>query len=245
MTATPTPAPLHRLDCVGSTMDVLHAMALDGAPAGTAVVAREQTGGRGSRGRLWVSAPGGLWLSVLRRPETASGLDLLSLRVGLAVSGALLDLAPRAPIRLKWPNDLMLGDRKVGGILCEARWQGDALGWVVVGLGLNITNDLPMGLGDFAGSLGSTFPGRSADDLAEPLTEVIRMIDARNPRLDAEEIERFGALDWLYGRMVQHPASGIADGIDPEGALLLRLADGPRMALRAGPVELADSSLRA
>ena len=67
-------------------MDVLHELAPDGAPAGTAVVAGEQTGGRGSRGRPWSSPPGGLWLSVLRRPARRPALELLSLRVGLAVS---------------------------------------------------------------------------------------------------------------------------------------------------------------
>jgi BirA family transcriptional regulator, biotin operon repressor / biotin---[acetyl-CoA-carboxylase] ligase len=242
---TTGPVTLHRLERVASTMDVLHAMALDGAPGGTAVVAREQTGGRGSRGRPWASAPGGLWLSVLRRPETASGLDLLSLRAGLAVSRVLLHLAPLAPIRLKWPNDLMLGDRKVGGILCEARWQGDALGWVVVGLGLNISNEVPDELREVAGALGSILPGHSADDLAEPLAEAIRKIDARSARLGLEELAQFGELDWTFGRMVQHPTVGIADGIDPEGALLVRLPEGPRTAIRVGPVELADSSLRA
>jgi BirA family biotin operon repressor/biotin-[acetyl-CoA-carboxylase] ligase len=242
---TAAPATLHRLDCVASTMDVLHAMAGEGTPGSVAVVAREQTNGRGSRGRPWVSAIGGLWLSVLRRPETAAGLDLLSLRAGMAVSRALLDLAPRAPIRLKWPNDLMLGERKVGGILCEARWQGDALAWIVVGLGLNITNDVPEELRDVADTLGATLPGRSAAELAEPLADVIRKIDARSSRLDAEEIERFNELDWLYGRVVHHPVAGLADGIDPEGALLVRLPDGPRVAVKVGPVELAHSSFRA
>jgi BirA family biotin operon repressor/biotin-[acetyl-CoA-carboxylase] ligase len=236
---------LHRFESVTSTMDVLHSMALEGAPGGTVVVAREQTSGRGSRGRPWVSARGGLWLSVLRRPETGSGLDVLSLRAGLAVSDLLLTLAPGAPIRLKWPNDLMLGDRKVGGILCEARWQGDQLGWVVVGLGLNITNEVPEALREVATTLGSTVPGRSADDLAEPLAEVIRKIDARTPTLGDQELDRFRELDWLYGRAIRSPVDGFGDGIDDEGRLLLRLPDGPRLALRAGTVELADSSLRA
>ncbi len=89
--------------------------------------------GRGSRGRSWHSPRGGLWLSVLLRPAAAA--DVLSLRVGLAVETALRSLAPDLHLALKWPNDLMLDDRKVGGILCEARWQGDALGWVAVGLG--------------------------------------------------------------------------------------------------------------
>jgi BirA family transcriptional regulator, biotin operon repressor / biotin---[acetyl-CoA-carboxylase] ligase len=220
-------------------------MALEGAPTGTAVVAREQTEGRGSRGRAWASERGGLWLSVLLRPQNALGLDLVSLRAGLAVSRALSSLAPRVRIKLKWPNDLMLGDRKVGGILCEARWQGNALGWVVVGLGLNVTNLVPDELQRVAGSLAAVLPGQSAEDLAEPLADAIRTIDARSPRLDAGELDRFRELDWLYGRMLQFPVDGFADGIDDEGGMLLRFPDGRRISLRGGPIVLADSSLRA
>ena len=222
-------------------MDVLHARALEGAPAGTAVLAAEQTGGRGSRGNLWISPPGGLWLSVLLRPERSSGLDLLSLRAGLAVSEALSSMEPGTPVRIRWPNDLMLDDRKVGGILCEARWQGDALGWVVVGLGLNVTNAVPEGLREVAGNLAERFPGRSAAELAEPLADVIRRIETGTSTLTAAEVERFCALDWLRGRPVKAPAAGVADGIAADGALLLRLGDGRRVALRAGPVELADA----
>jgi BirA family biotin operon repressor/biotin-[acetyl-CoA-carboxylase] ligase len=225
-------------------MDELHARALAGAPGGTAVVAAEQTGARGSRGNPWISPTGGLWLSVLLRPERPSGLDLLSLRAGLAVSEALSSLDAGPPIRIKWPNDLMLGDRKVGGILCEARWQGDTLGWVVVGLGLNVTNPVPEGLRQEAGNLADRLPGRSAVGLAEPLAEVIQRIEVGASTLSPAELERFRALDWLRGRPLKAPA-GVADGIAADGALLLRLGDGRQVALRAGPVELADASLRA
>jgi len=124
-----------RLRSASSTMDVLHELAQGGAPAGTAVVAEEQTAGRGSRGRHWASPIGGLWLSVLSRPATA-GLELVSLRAGLAVAELLERLGVSGRIMIKWPNDLMLDDRKTGGLLCEARWQGAALAWVVIGLGL-------------------------------------------------------------------------------------------------------------
>ena len=112
-----------RLARVGSTMDALHDLAQTGAPPGTAVVAEVQDSGRGSRGRTWASPRGGLWLSVLARPSEG-GLELLSLRVGLAVAGVLARMGLGDQLRLKWPNDLMLGERKTGGILCEARWQG-------------------------------------------------------------------------------------------------------------------------
>src|SRR4051794_17490868 len=112
-------------------MDRLHELAEQKAPAGTAVVAEGQTGGRGARGRPWHSPPGGLWLSVLYRPPAPGGLELLSLRLGLLVAAELEAAIPGLPVMLKWPNDLMLRDRKLGGILCEARWQGEAPGWIV------------------------------------------------------------------------------------------------------------------
>jgi BirA family biotin operon repressor/biotin-[acetyl-CoA-carboxylase] ligase len=109
---------LLRFRAVHSTMDVLHDLAAEGAEAGTVVVADEQTGGRGSRGRGWRSPPGGLWLSALYRPGLAAGTELLSLRVGLAVAQAVEALATGLRVSIKWPNDLLLDGRKLGGILC-------------------------------------------------------------------------------------------------------------------------------
>src|SRR5262245_17469457 len=135
-------------------MDRLHELAEQGAPAGTALLAEEQTAGRGSRGRAWHSSPGGLWLSVLYRLPSPGGVELLSLRLGLLVAAALEGTAPELPVMLKWPNDLILRDRKLGGILCEARWQGESLAWVAAGLGLNVTNSIPDELRHTATALG-------------------------------------------------------------------------------------------
>ncbi|MGH7497455.1 MAG: biotin--[acetyl-CoA-carboxylase] ligase [Gemmatimonadales bacterium] len=238
-------APIYRLGLVASTMDELHAMAQDGAAAGTAVVAEEQVGGRGSRGRIWLSPPGGLWLSVLLRPTSASGLDLLSLRAGLAVSRVLSAMLVGEPVRLKWPNDLMLADRKVGGILCEARWQGESLGWVVVGIGLNVTNPVPEALQGIATNLTARLPGVAAADLVEPMVAAVEGTESESARLGPEELARFGELDWLWGRRLGSPAAGVAAGIAADGALRVRLAEGREVMLRAGPVELADSPVRA
>lgn len=236
-------APIHHRGIVSSTMDELHAMAQDGAVAGTAVVAEEQVGGRGSRGRIWRSPRGGLWLSVLLRPASASGLDLLSLRSGLAVSRVLSSMSPGEAIRLKWPNDLMLGNAKVGGILCEARWQGESLGWVVVGLGLNVSNPVPDALRAVATNLATRLPGVIAAGLVEPMVAALAGIRSESARLDAEELTRFDGLDWLKGRTLQRPAVGVAAGISADGALRLRLGDGREIPVRVGPIELADSSV--
>jgi BirA family biotin operon repressor/biotin-[acetyl-CoA-carboxylase] ligase len=235
-----TDPPLVRLDTVGSTMDVLHELAEAGASAGAAVVAREQTGGRGSRGRGWVSRRGGLWLSVLFRPALAPGLELLSLRIGLAVAEAL-ELLGAPPVGLKWPNDLMLGDRKLGGVLCEARWQGNAPGWVVAGLGLNVTNPHPASLRAIATRLVSVLPGITAEDLVAPLLAALRGLDPDAGPLTPDERARFQSRDWLHGRPLCAPAAGVAAGLSPEGALLVRLTAGSTTAVRAGTIELADS----
>ncbi|MGH7515292.1 MAG: biotin--[acetyl-CoA-carboxylase] ligase [Gemmatimonadales bacterium] len=226
-----------RLGAIASTMDALHELAESGAPAGTAVVAEAQTAGRGSRGRSWASPPGGLWLSVLARPATA-GLALLSLRAGLAVAELLGQLGAGDRIGLKWPNDLMLDDRKTGGILCEARWHGASLAWVVIGLGLNVGNLPPPGLETAATHLGAALPRLTAEDLVETVVGALRAVDAAAGPLTGEERARLAARDWLRGRALDAPVAGAAAGLADDGALLVRRDDGTTVPVRAGTVIL-------
>ena len=94
------------------------------------------------------SPPGGLWLSVLCRPPDEAAAEVMSLRAALAVAPVLEQAVPGVRLSIKWPNDLLIDGRKTGGILCEARWQGTVLGWIAVGLGLNVSNPLPEDLGE-------------------------------------------------------------------------------------------------
>lgn len=229
---------LYHFERVDSTMDLLHQLAAEGVEAGTAVLAGEQQGGRGSRGRAWNSPPGGLWLSVLFRPTTPGGVEVMSLRVGLAVAEALDHLLPR-PVQLKWPNDLMLRDCKVGGILCEARWQGHTLGWVTAGVGLNVRNAVPQELAHVATALAAEQPAITVDAIVQPVVSALRTLDLGSERLTPAEIERFGVRDWLRGRDLLAPAAGRAAGLQDDGALLIRLPDGDDVPLRSGSVELA------
>jgi len=229
---------LHYFERVDSTMDLLHQLAAGGAEAGTAVLAGEQLGGRGSRGRSWQSPPGGLWLSVLFRPAAPGGVEVMSLRVGLAVAEALDDLVPR-PVQLKWPNDLMLGERKVGGILCEARWQGHTLGWVAVGVGMNVRNAVPQELKEVATTLASERPALTVEDMVQPIVSALRRLDLGADRLTPGELKRFGRRDWLSGRDLRAPAAGRAAGLREDGALLVRPAEGGEIPLRSGSVKLA------
>jgi BirA family biotin operon repressor/biotin-[acetyl-CoA-carboxylase] ligase len=234
-------AAIVRLDDVGSTMDALHALAEGGASAGTAVVARSQIAGRGSRGRSWTSPPGGLWLSVLSRPA-AAGLELVSLRTGLAVAEALGRFGAGSRIRLKWPNDLMLDERKLGGILCEARWQGTALAWIVIGLGVNVENQPPAELAARAARLKDVLPGATVEALVEPVIGAVREVDAAAGPLTDGEHARFAARDWLRGRRILAPVAGTPTGVADDGALLVRQADGTTTQVRAGTIVLAEGA---
>ena len=229
----------HYFERVDSTMDVLHQLAADGAAAGTAVVAGEQFQGRGSRGRSWHSPPGGLWLSVLFRPVTLEGIEVISLRAGMAVARAVEAVVPR-PLQLKWPNDLMLRSHKVGGVLCEARWQGDTLGWVAVGVGLNVRNHIPEELASVARCLADEQPDLTPDTLAPLVLAALRELEVGTGPLSSPELQQFASRDWLRGRIIREPVAGTVQGLSPDGALRVLTSGGGDLSLRSGSVELAD-----
>jgi BirA family biotin operon repressor/biotin-[acetyl-CoA-carboxylase] ligase len=227
---------LHRLESTPSTQDVLHDLAAAGAPAGTAMAARVQTVGRGSRGRTWESPAGGLWLSVLLRPQAIEAIEVLSLRVALAVSVAIESRVPGVPIQLKWPNDLILAGRKLGGILCEARWQGGAPGWVAVGVGVNVVNPIPAALAPAAIALAAVWPDADPDLLALPVAEGVAGVGDRSGPLSAAELAEFRGRDWLAGRRIRDPGAGMPCGVARDGALLVRRDDGALQEVRSGSV---------
>jgi BirA family transcriptional regulator, biotin operon repressor / biotin---[acetyl-CoA-carboxylase] ligase len=231
---------VHRFDRVTSTLDLLHELAATGADSGTVVIAAEQTGGRGSRGRAWHSGPGGLWCSVLYRPG-GGGVELASIRVGLVTAEVLgaMGLGERA--RLKWPNDIMLEDRKTGGILCESRWQGDQLSWIAAGIGINVTNPVPHSLAATATNLHRLLPDVDLDKVLARLIPRLTALDLSGPRLEPDELRRWGSRDWLLGRRLLAPAAGTAAGLSEDGALEIRVDDGSLIRCRVGTVELARS----
>jgi BirA family transcriptional regulator, biotin operon repressor / biotin---[acetyl-CoA-carboxylase] ligase len=228
---------VHYFERVSSTMDILHELAGSGAEAGTAVIAGEQLEGRGSRGRSWHSPPGGLWLSVLFRPAVAEGVEVISLRAGLAVAEAIQPLVPK-PLQLKWPNDLMLDGRKVGGVLCEARWQGEVLGWVAVGIGMNVRNTVPEELDHLAVPLAAMTPGITVEETTGLILTALRGLDLSG-NLTPAELDRFALRDWLRGRTIREPVAGTVTGLGEDGSLVVRTRGGTDLSLRSGGVELA------
>lgn len=212
---------------VGSTMDLAHAAAERGAPGGTVILADAQEAGRGRGGKRWTSPPGGgVWLTLVERPSSARGLAVLSLRLGLHAAEALDALAGDR-VRLKWPNDLHVGGRKLAGILVEARWRDQRVEWVAIGFGLNV--------------LSSTVPESAAGLLAgttriaalERVLPALRRAAAVEGDLAADELARFGSRDRSVGRRIVQPAAGVVAGLSTAGELLVD-TDAGRVACCSG-----------
>lgn len=227
------------LDSVTSTQDEAHELAVGGAPHGSAVAARIQTEGRGTRGRRWESGIGGLWLSVVCRPRGDVALAATGLRVGLALA-EMIDrlLPPLARISLKWPNDLLLRGSKLGGILMQARWQGETLGWMVAGVGINVRNEIPDAVSHPATRLDDVGAGFSLEELAESVTFAVAEATRDAGPLSVHEIEAFADRDWMLGREISMPVVGVALGITPDGQLRVKCRDGSLMSV-TGSVTLA------
>lgn len=203
-------------DSVGSTMDAAHELARGGAEHGTVVLAGEQTTGRGRDRREWQSAPGGVWLTLVARDVDSRNIGVLPLRIGIAAAAALEALTPET-IGLKWPNDLFLGDGKLGGVLVEARWRGERLDWAAVGIGINLA--APEGVG--AAGLGESVP-RAA--VVERVVPAILAACSRAGVLTTAELRAFAARDIARGREIAGPVAGVVAGIDESGALLVESA---------------------
>jgi BirA family biotin operon repressor/biotin-[acetyl-CoA-carboxylase] ligase len=226
---------------LSSSLDAIHDVAAQGAPAGTVIVVEEQTAGRGRDGRTWRSPAGGVWFGMLLRPPPpAPVLGALSLRVGLVLADVVDDLVGRgaARARLKWPNDVLLDDRKIAGILCEGRWQGESLQWLGVGVGMNVVNAIPEDLAGRAVALNEFLPGVRRIDVLDRLIPALVRLTAHGAQLTEFECTAFARRDWLRGRQIRTPISGRAVGIRPDGALLVDTGAGTTM-VRDGHVELS------
>jgi BirA family biotin operon repressor/biotin-[acetyl-CoA-carboxylase] ligase len=219
---------VHRRQTASTSLDA-RALAIAGAPHGTLVTAREQFDGRGRQGRRWHAPAGSALLCslVLRDPP-----PLLSIAAGVAVAESTGE-----DTTLKWPNDVLLGGRKVSGILIEGRPQER---WSVLGIGVNVSlrvEELPEELRESAGTLG-----RSDSDIEPLLERLLAMLEARLASPAADLLAAWRARDALLGHEIAwRDGRGTAAGIDDRGALLVRLPDGGERALDAGEVHLLAS----
>ncbi|MEP7286319.1 MAG: biotin--[acetyl-CoA-carboxylase] ligase [Chloroflexota bacterium] len=229
---------------LGSTNDVARQWAIDGAPSGSVVLTEAQNTGRGRFGRIW-SAPLGtaLLMSMILRPRvTPDRLPRLTMVGAVAVAEILEPLAP-GKVSLKWPNDVMLTNRKVAGVLPEAIWQGNTLSAVILGIGLNVRVDFTdTPLADKAISLETVTD--TLIDRAVLLNTLLHRIDYWSMRVDESVLlETWRAMLGTLGQRVTVYAAGAGitgqvAGVDDNGALILQDDDGILHHLLAGEVTL-------
>jgi BirA family biotin operon repressor/biotin-[acetyl-CoA-carboxylase] ligase len=231
-----------------STMDEARRLAEQGAPDGTLVVSDYQAAGRGRLGRRWQAPPASsLLLSLIFRPRIASHLvQQLTMLCGLALAESV-EAETGLPVGLKWPNDLEIGGAKVGGILTEVELSGVRISYALVGIGLNVNLDPQQLSGPILAPVTS-LSGELARRAARlPLLwAVLRAVEDRYlalgtgaPGLHAEWAGRLVNL----GRMVtvstgDRAWEGMAEGVDADGALLVRRAGGGLERIMAGDVTM-------
>jgi BirA family biotin operon repressor/biotin-[acetyl-CoA-carboxylase] ligase len=239
--------PLSIVAVTGSTNDDAKAAAHAGIAAGAAFVADAQRAGRGRLGRAWHSPPGeNLHVSFVLRPDLPADLaPCVTLAAGLAIRDAVVPLVS-APVRLKWPNDVLVSDRKLAGVLCEAAVSAGRTSFVVVGMGLNVhAKTFPADLAQGATSLA--IAGAGALDRSSILVSLAAALARRVAMLDggADRIVRdFSAVDALAGRdVVVDGRPAIAIGIGPDGRLRVREQDGTERSCAAGEVVIGARAL--
>ncbi len=244
--------PVVWVSSTGSTNDDLKLRARTGAPAGLVLVTDEQTAGRGRRGRSWQAPPSSsLLLSILLRPTWLTAPDgfLLTMLAAVATAEAI-ESVTGITVGLKWPNDLQHAEHKLGGILVETELHADAYAWAVIGLGLNVNWD-PQNTPLLINPATSVATARG-----EPVNRVV-LCTALLQSFDLwYALLQRGAHATLFaawqsrlttlGRQIsaETPAgllTGYAEGVDPQGSLLLRTADGNCHTLRAGEITVRPS----
>lgn len=238
------------LNTIDSTNSYALSLAEKGYPHGTVVIADMQTMGRGRLGRKWHSPPGkNIYMSIILRYPIKIRLSLLTITAAVAVSEAI-EKEVSVPVRVKWPNDIMVSEdkvfKKVGGILCEARFSGKEPQFVVVGIGINVNslrNDLSPEILNTATSL-RLVSGRDFDRnelLGGLLTSFDRWYGLFINGQDRTILTRWKEISLTIGKEVfiltgERIIKGKAIDIDIEGRLLIRQPSGIVQRIDSGDV---------
>ncbi|MSU46842.1 MAG: biotin--[acetyl-CoA-carboxylase] ligase [Lacunisphaera sp.] len=250
LSGRPRPPQLVCLHSVDSTNSEAERQLAAGAAVPLVILARSQTVGRGRRGRAWHSPPAGnLYCTFVFRPELKpTRLQDFALWIGLNVCELVTNFCKIEP-GLKWPNDLLVGGRKAGGMLTEARIDADQIHDLIFGLGLNLNGrvaDLPRDLQRSATSLSDAM-GMPLDLNRFAAALIGRVLSAYGQFIEGGYRDKFAELwaryDVLRGRPVSiiqgsRTVAGLATGIDDEGSLIVRLNSGRTERFRAGEVTL-------
>jgi BirA family biotin operon repressor/biotin-[acetyl-CoA-carboxylase] ligase len=221
-------------DEIESTNVEAKELAMAGAPEGTVVIAELQSAGRGRLGRRWTSPAGkGLLFSVILRPTLPMSRAHMLTIVAAVAAARGIETQTDASVRIKWPNDLFIGDRKAGGILLEVAGEQDVVEWVIVGIGINVNTEyteLPVDLRRSATSL--KMATGEAVDRSELLARILLSLETTYKEAQKHGFDRalseFRQRDYLLKRSVsvqtrEGSVIGEATGIDNQGALLVQL----------------------
>lgn len=232
---------LVELETIDSTNDHAKKMARNAYPTGVVVWAHEQTAGRGRQGNTWVSAKGNLFMSTILRPHVnAVQIGQLSLLTGLAVAKALESFLPAANfVRLKWPNDIFINGKKAAGILIETESQGSLrLPWVVIGIGVNITSAPENAISLHDLGITSHEAGHVLELISKQLLELIAQWEKQGfaPIREAWLDRAYKLGQNITARLPKETVTGIFEGLDETGALLLTTHDGRRHEISTGEV---------
>ena len=228
---------------LSSTMDEAGKLGEGDTEEGAVVVAEVQSAGRGRQGRSWVSQPGNLLVSVLFRPSL-DALPFISIIGGIAAARAVRKVTG-LEVNIKWPNDLLIGGRKVAGILAESAIAGDTVWYAVLGVGMNVSLDTDQTeeIATFATSINAA-AGQEVPR-ADLLRQFLMDLDALYLALaqGISPIEEWQGLLSTTGQRLMatwgnDTYNGVAEGTDPMGNLLLRQDDGSLLTLTAGDVTL-------
>lgn len=215
-----------RLGQVPSTQAVARVLAESGSAEGKVVIAEAQTEGRGHRGRRWHSGHGGLYMTTVLRPRSVTGL--VPLMAGVAVAETIRDTAD-IDVRLKWPNDILIDGRKVSGILAESAWSRSEVKHILLGIGVNLNNQLPPTLTEattLSDELGTEV------DIDWFLHDLLKRLDQSLGILEKEPdgiLEAWRGLSSTLWRWVEvvtcsgETVRGVAVDIDHDGALVFEM----------------------
>lgn len=227
---------------VGSTNEMVRQLAEAGWPHGGMFVAEQQETGKGRLGRQWVSPKGGIWFSVILRPDLPpSEAPVLTLAGGVAVAEALAVHGFDA--RLKWPNDILIGEKKVCGILTEMSGEMERIGYIVMGVGLNANfkvDELPK---DVRGKATSLLDEKGSPvDRKVLITDILKLLEGLVNKGPKEILTRWKARSATIGKRVRIQTQkgaieGMAKDLDKSGALVLKLDSGEEQTIYSGDCE--------
>ena len=239
---------IYYYDTVESTNLLAIELAQQGTPEGTVVLADQQLRGRGRGTRSWHSPAGvGIYCSVVLQPATAPAkAQLISLMAGVSIVKAIALRTGLSP-RVKWPNDILINDKKVAGILLESRMSGAQIGHSVIGFGINVNNastDLPENIKMNASSLSMELekPVDRSTLLIEIFSELERLYHIFQHGDSPIILEQWRHYSSTLGQRVRiwqkdRATEGIAVDLTEDGGLLVRLEGGKQIVIHAGDVE--------